>query len=889
MPWGRTFRRLLNLPTRDDRSIARDVDDEVAFHLAMRVQALRDAGVLQGEAERRARAEFGDLDRARQSLRAGETRVAAVEQRTRRVDELTQDLQYSIRQLRRNPGFTLIAVLTLGLGIGANTAIFSAVRGILLQPLPFPEPGQLYRVFSTIKEKKSALSVPDYTDFHAGTKAFSGLTAYYDGTANLTGDGTPQRLVAARVTANFFNVLQIRPMLGRLYVDGEDQEGGPLNVVLGEALWRGRFGSDPKVIGHHVMLDGRSAEVIGVVGQDSRYPLDAELWLPTQFSAGDRSERNRGARWIRVVGRLAPGATPEGALAELNGVAARLEHQDPKHNTGYRVGAIGLQESLVGDLRTPLLVLLGAVGLVMLISCANVAGLLLGRTMSRDTEIAVRTALGAGRGRIIRQLLTESVVLALLGAACGIGIAMLGTRTLAQLAPAGTPRLESVRVDVAMLWFTVAVALGTGVLFGLIPAFHASSSQLQSRLKEGTRGAGGRSGRARTRQALVVGEVALAIVLLVGAGLLMRSFTRLREVDPGFRATNNTVFTVTLPEAAYPKLEQQRRFASDLLAGLQRIPGVVSAGESFGLPLTDTRFSLSFTVEGRPEPAPDDEMNAQVRVASTDFFKTMGLRLFRGRSVGPEDRLDAPPVLIVTQELVQRYFPNEDPLGKRLHMGWTREGRELGGEIVGVVSDVKQLSLTKDAVPTLYAAAEQWPVDEITFVVASTASTTTLAPAIRGLVRDLDANLPLYDLHAMSDLVTGALAQPRFYLTLLAGFAGAALLLAAVGLYGVIAYAVQQRTREIGVRMALGASAGNVLRMVLREGLGMSALGVALGLAGAAALTRLLQTLLFGVTATDPLTFAGVAGVLTLVAIAACVIPARRAASIDPQRALRTD
>jgi putative ABC transport system permease protein len=379
------------------------------------------------------------------------------------------------------------------------------------------------------------------------------------------------------------------------------------------------------------------------------------------------------------------------------------------------------------------------------------------------------------------------------------------------------------------------------------------------------------------------------MVLLIGAGLLIRSFTRLREVDPGFRTTNSTAFTVTLPEATYPKLEQQRRFAADVVAGLQQIPGVTSAGASFGLPLTDTRFSLSFTVEGRPAADPNDEPNAQLRIASTDYFSTMGIPLLRGRSFGADDRYDTPSVVIATEALVRKYFPGDNPLGKRVHMGWTREGHELGGEIVGVVADVKQFGLSGDVVPVLYAAAEQWPMDEFTFVVASTSLTETIAPAIRQVVRGLDAHLPVYDLHAMEDLVSEALAQPRFYLSLLAAFAGAALLLAAVGLYGVIAYAVQQRTREIGVRMALGASSGNVLGMVVREGLGMSAVGVALGLVGAAALTRVLQSLLFGVTTTDPLTFASVAVVLSLVAIAASLIPARRAASIDPQRALRTD
>jgi len=364
---------------------------------------------------------------------------------------------------------------------------------------------------------------------------------------------------------------------------------------------------------------------------------------------------------------------------------------------------------------------------------------------------------------------------------------------------------------------------------------------------------------------------------------------RLRDVDPGFVATNNTTFTVSLPEAGYARLEQQRQFVSNTIDGLRRMPGVVSAGASFGLPLSDTNFSLSFTVEGRPEPPPDDEPHAQIRLASADFFKTMGIRLLRGRNIGPEDRFDSPPVLVVSEELAHRYFPNEDALGKRLHTGWHEEGHEMGGEVVGIVSNVKQLALTKDAVPTVYAAADQFPFSEISFVVSSTTSTASLAPAIRGVVHELDPNLPVYDLRPLSDLVDGALAQSRFYLTLLASFAGSALLLAAVGLYGVIAYAVQQRSREIGVRMALGASAATVLRMVVREGIGMAAMGVVLGLAGAAALTRLLQTLLFGVTATDPVTFVAVAAVLTLVTIAASLIPARRAAAIDPQRALRMD
>ncbi|MFN8572075.1 MAG: ABC transporter permease [Gemmatimonadaceae bacterium] len=500
MSWGRSFRRFLRLPSRSAHTIDRDVNDEVAFHLEMRTAELRARGLAAREAQTQAQREFGDIERARAALRAADGDTERVGRRSRWLAELSQDLSFGWRQLARRPGFAFVAVLTLGLGIGANTAIVSAVRGILLQPLPFDRPEQLYRIQSQFKDRHTAVSVPDFEDFQRDTRTFSSLTAYYESTANFTSEGDPQRWASTRVTSRFFSTLRVRPLLGRVYAEGEDREGGPLLAVLSEGLWRNAFGADPAVIGRTLQLDGQPAQVIGVVPSAGTYPEGTDLWLPSQFTANDRSAGNRGARWLRVIGRLADSATLERASADLGRTAARLATEDPKHNTGYGVSIIGLRESLVGDMRKPLYVLLGAVALLMLVSCANVAGLQLGRTMARDGELAVRTALGAGRGRMIRQLLAENVTLALLGAAAGYLIAIGGTRLFARLAPPDMPRLEMMRVDLTMLAFTVGVAVVTGVLFGLIPALNASHEGLHLRLREGSRGSGGRAARARARQ-----------------------------------------------------------------------------------------------------------------------------------------------------------------------------------------------------------------------------------------------------------------------------------------------------------------------------------------------------------------------------------------------------
>jgi predicted permease len=548
---------------------------------------------------------------------------------------------------------------------------------------------------------------------------------------------------------------------------------------------------------------------------------------------------------------------------------------------------MSLQESIIGEYRRPLFILLGAVGLVMLVVCTNVAGLMVARTAARDTEIAVRSAMGAGRGRIVRQLVTEALVLALAGGALGFGIGVIGTELLVRFAPPAIPRLNDVGIDGVVFGFALALAVVTGITFGLLPALQASRRDVRSRLQAGSRGSAGRFGSVRVRRVLVVSELAVAIVLLVCAGLLLRSFAKLQRVDPGFRAEGLTAFTVTLPESRYARLADQRRFLDQVIEGLQAVPGVDRVAASFGLPLTNTRFQLTFTIDGKDGTDPANEPRGQVRVASAGYFESMGIPLVKGRSFTPEDRWDSPPVMVVSEELARRFFPAGDAIGRYIETGWGREGHRLGGEIVGIVGDVKQFGLAIDAAPAYYAAANQWPTDEITFVVRSTTGAVSLATGIRRVIERLDAELPIFDLTTGEALIAESLAQPRFYLIVIAAFASAALLLAGIGVYGIIAYTVRQRTREIGVRMALGASAGQIVRMVVGEGLMLAAFGAGLGVTAAVALGGQITALLYRVDSRDWITLVAVAGVLILAAVTACLVPARAAARLGPREALR--
>ena len=881
------LRRAFRLPWRGAAQTAREVDDELAFHLDMRAAELVAGGMAPDEARREARRQFGDLEFTRRYCRDLDVRRERATRRTEYAGEIGQDVRYAARQLRRSPAFALVAVLTLALGIGATTAIFSVVHGVLLRPLPYRAPERLVRIFSFSDHGRGSVSPLDFADWRDQARSFEGIAAISDVTLTLTARGAePERLDGASVSANLFSVLGVRPTVGRAFAPGEDAPGAARVAVLSEELWRRRFGADPAVPGRTVLLDGESYTVVGVLPRGTGYPADADVWTPIDLS---REAQSRGARYLRVVGRLAPAVSLQQADADLAAVAKRLEQQDPSHNAGYGVSLVGLHESIVGDVRTPLLVLLGAVGLVLLVACVNVANLLLVRAVEREGEIAVRTALGAGRGRILRQLVTEGVLVSLLGGSLGAVLAAWGTRLFVAAAPEGIPRLREVGVDITALALTTAVVALTGVVFGLVPAVHAAAPDLGRTLRVGGRGLTTRAGGHRVRGALVTSEMALAVMLLVGAGLLLRSFARLRDVNPGFRPAGVLTLTVTLPPGTYAKDAHLQAFTAALVARLAAIPGVRSAAAVTSLPLTGTHFGLSFTVDGRPAPDPADEPSAQIRTATPDYFATMGIPLRRGRQFTPRDRDGAPQVVVVNEELVRRYFPGEDPIGKRVQLGWTRDSVRMGGEIVGVVGDIKQFDLAGAPVPEIYTPYDQFPLEYVAAVVRTTADPALIAGPARAQVRALDPDLPVYRLMPMERVVAESVAQPRFYALLLGSFAGVALALAAIGIYGVVAYAVGRRTREMGLRMALGARPADVLALVVRQGLRAAIVGLAVGLVAAAAASRLLRSLLYELTPMDPATFAAAALALTAVAALACYVPARRAARTDPMVAMRSE
>jgi predicted permease len=731
------------------------------------------------------------------------------------------------------------------------------------------------------------VSPPDFFDWRSEARSFAGISAYYVGTTNLTGGREPERLTQARVSANFFDVLGMRPAHGRAFVAGEDAPKAPRVAVLSDGLWRRRFGGDLSIIGRTIDLDDAPTTVIGVAPAELRMPADVDLWLTTRFDANDVSPRSRGARWIEVVGRLAPGMSLGTAQAEMTALAARLEQVDPRHNVGVTSLVTPLREELVGRVRRPLLVLLGAVGFVMLIGCVNVASLSLGRTAGREMELAVRTALGAGRGRLIRQILTESVLLSVGAGIVGLVLALLGTRALVLLAPGDLPLVNSVHVDGLVLAFALLLTIVNGLLFGVMPAVHGSRQAVEGRLRAGGRGSA--SGNSRLRQSLVVAEVALAIALLAGAGVLLRSFDRLTTVDPGFQARQVTTFSLSLSPVRYPDDARKEQFASELLSRVDRLPGVMASGISFSLPLTGGGFGLTFAIGGRSEVSGPNEPRAQVRVATPDYFRAMSIPLIRGRGFTTGDRDGGDAVLLISAEAARRYWPNEDPLGQTLETGWHNASRVFGGRIVGIVGDVRQFGLASPPQPEIYAPLAQWPIDELSIVVRSSAPTATVLAAARDLVHQLDPSLPIYNARPLSDLVRESIAERRFYAALLGTFASLALVLAAVGIYGVIAYSVQQRRRELGIRIALGASWSRVVAMVLRQGIVLTLLGAGMGLASAGLLTRVLRGQLFGVSATDPLTFVVVPLVLIVVAALACIVPARRAVSVDPASAIRAE
>src|SRR6266545_628102 len=783
------------------------------------------------------------------------------------MQTLWQDLRYGARMLMKKPGFTLIAVMTLSLGIGANTAIFSVVHAALLRPLPYEEPDRLVMIWERNLSRgleQSQASPVTYCDWREQKHLFDKIAGWWYPQVNLTDTGVePQRVRAIDVTDGFFDVLGARPIIGRGFQPGEDRPGGERLAVIGHELWRSRYNSDPNILGKAVALDGRSYSVIGVMSPGFNYPNATEVWCTLGW---EPRQHSRNARFFEVVARLKPGVTTRQAQAEMNALSTRIAQENPQSNKDS-----------------------GAVGLVLLIACGNVANLLLARAGAREKEVAIRLAIGATRGRLLRQLLTESVLLALLGGVIGLLVAAWGADVLLKLNPVEIPRTGNLSVNAPILAFTLGVSLLTGLIFGVVPALSASRSDLNRTLKEGGRDS--QTGGGRIRGALVIAELATAMILLVGAGLLLKSFMRLQRADAGFNPANVLTFNLQLPFSSYRDWRQVSELYSALLARLKSLPGAQSADAAGFLPL-EGGWPTKFLIQGRPA-TQGEEPVAQHRPVSEGYFQTMGIPLLRGRRFDERDQADAPGVVIINEALQRRYFPNEDPVGKRV----TTLARQYGPlgrvmpaslemEIVGVVGNEKNSSLSKTAEPAVYFSHRQFSYRSMSVVVRAQAAPLSLVNAVQNEVWALDRNLPVSNIKTMEQRLGESIAQPRFNALLLGLFAALALLLAAVGVYGVISYTVRQRTHEIGVRMALGASAGDILKMVVGQGLTLTLTGVSLGLLGSFGLTRLISGLLYGVGATDPLTFIAMPALLALAALLACYIPARRATKVDPMVAL---
>ncbi len=796
-----------------------------------------------------------------------------------------------MRRLAKAPGFTAVAVLTLALGIGANTAIFSVVNGVLLKPLPFAQPDRLVGIFHVFEGRRTTMSGPNFLDLKKQSQTLVDAAAFSRVRMILTGQGEPVRLDGANVTGSFFDLLGARPLWGRTFREDDSLAGKPKIVVLSYGLWRQRFGGRADVIGKKIMLDGVATEVVGVMPAGFAYPAGRVMWTPVEYTTNFTTTQ-RGAWYLSAIGRARPGVPIAQVSAEVQTIGRQLATKFPDHNEGVGFNALPLLEAMVGDIRRAVLVLLGAVGFVLLIACVNVANLLLARAAARESEMAVRTALGAGRGRLVRQLLTESVMLGLLGAGFGLLFAVWGVEILIDMQPQGIPRLEDVRVDRMVILFAVGLAALTGLVFGLVPALQSTRAAVAGTLKEAGRGALTSRSGSRVRSALVIAEMALAVMLLTGAGLLIRSFTRLAAVDPGFRVEQALTFELSLPDSRYEREPQQVLFFEQLLPRLKSIPGVRSTGGVLSLPLDGSNFVLNFEVAGRPPVSPALQPAMQVRVATADYFSTIGIPLKRGRMFTDQDREGAPPVVLITEAAVKQYFPNQEPIGKKITLGWGHGPGtpRAGGEVVGIIGDVKDAGLNEADPPQIYLPYRQWPVQGMAVVLKTSVPPASVADAVRGEVHAVDPLLPIANVRTLEQVLARSISQPRFYMTLLAIFAGVALVLAAIGIFGVLSYAVVQRTREIGIRMALGARERSVVGLVVGQALVLAVAGVALGSIFAWILsTSMMSGLLFSTDPRDLITFSAVAVTLTVVALVAAYVPARRATRVDPIVALRAE
>jgi putative ABC transport system permease protein len=815
---------------------------------------------------------------------------------------MKQDFQYALRILAKNPVITLVAVLTLALGIGANTAIFSVLNAVVLRPLPYAEPDRLVMVWETVEGNDKRSAAPgNFTDWRSQNTTFSDLAATFYGNFNLTSDGEPERINGSTVTSNLMSTLGVAAQLGRTFQADDDENQDRRLVILGDGLWQRRFGSDRGIIGRNVTIDETPYTIIGVMPPGFKYPVQSDLWvlgrdrnavsmsLISQFPQNDWTHE-RDAHFISVVGRLKPGVTLAQAQSDIAGIARRLEQDFPKTNSGLGSNVISLHTQVVGNVKTLLSILLGAVALVLLIACTNVASLLLARATQRDREFAIRRAVGASRLRLVRQLLTESVVLGLAGGLAGLGLSVWAVDLFIKLSPGDIPRLSEASVDLRLLGFTFLVSMITGVTFGLWPALQATAGSLNQSLKEtGSKASEGKQ-RRRARNVLIVTELALAQVLLVGAGLLLMSYFRVSQIDPGFNAERVLSAKIAPAASKYPDAKSRVQFYSRVLDRLRSLPGVSSAGMVMNLPLSGASMNRGFQAEGRPEPKPDENVSMDYQVVSHDYFSTLGVPIIRGRGFTEQDRDGAPRVIVINEAMATRYWPNEDPVGKRMAIG--ESSKETSWRtIVGVAGDMHHASLTELPVPTAFIDyrqdVESW--SRMAFVIKTETDAASFTSSVRSSLVSLDPQQPVYAIETMEKLLASSVAPRRFVMSLIGSLAFIALALAVVGIYSVISFSVSERTREIGIRMALGADRRDVLKLVLGQGMRVAIFGILAGAVIAFALSGLIKSLLFEVSASDPKTFVLVSSLLTLVALIACYLPARRATRVDPLVALKNE
>ena len=796
--------------------------------------------------------------------------------------DVLRDARYGVRQLTKSPAFAVVAILTLALGIGATSAMFSVINGVLLRPLPFPEPDALVRVNEVVPQYgRFSVAPATFFDWRVQNTSFERIVAAQSGSASFAGSNGAERINNALVSWDFFEMARVHPVMGRAFTAEEDVPGKNNVVVLSHGMWQQRFGGDRGIVGRSTTLNGAPATIIGVMPPGFAFPGGAEYWAPIALN---QAKATRGGHFLAVVARLKPGVTVAQAGAEMKMISERLAKQYPKESADESAEVVPVLEQMVGGARQSLLALLAAVAVVVLIACANVANLLLVRASVREKEIAIRTALGAGKARLVRQMLAESLVLAIGGGVLGVLLAYLALRPIQTLSAGSIPRVQDITIDGTVLLFAVAMSLATGLIFGLAPAWQAARPGIAGIMKEGGRSSATGGGRL-VRNALLVTEVALSIVLLVGAALLLRSFARVTTVDPGFRADNVLAFRVALPPAAYREDHQRVAFFDKLIGRLEQLPDVRSAGMIQALPMRGS-YVLSFTVQGRPEPKPADEPSANHRVVSPRYFSALGIPLKRGRLFTEQDTETSPMVAVIDEAFAARHFANEDPIGRGIDIG---NGTDGFYQIVGVVGNVHHVDLEASAGPTMYVPFRQDVFSSMWIVARSDRDPAQLVGAARQTVREIDPALPAFAMTPLRDVINDSVAQRRFSMLLLAAFAATALFLAAVGIYGVVAYSVSQRTREIGVRLAIGAERRDVLALVIGGGMKLAAVGVAIGLAGALGLTQLITTMLYNVTPFDPLSYAVTASVLLTIAAIACYMPARRAMNVDPLVAIREE